>query len=265
MGDVREQDESSWGDSDVVAQFSTDGYTDAGEAASLSAVDGWAQGAVLDIGVGGGRTVGLLRARARSYIGLDASPEMVRLARRRFPDADVRVGDARELDGLPDGHFDLVSFSFNGLDALDHADRSRAMAAMARVAAPEGRVLFSSLNLDGVSFDERPWRLGGGLFSARARYHLGFGARHPRSMLRSARNYRRTRWEAEDGRGWARRPMRAHEFRFVVHFATLEETVSEARSAGLEVLAAYAEDGAAVDPAEAHTTADYVHFICRPV
>jgi SAM-dependent methyltransferase len=263
MGVVSDLGESSWGDADVVAQFATDGYTDAGEAAALGLVDEWAHGAVLDIGVGGGRTAGLLRPRARSYVGLDVSSEMVELARQRFPDTDLRVGDARELDGLPDGHFDLVFFSYNGLDALDHPDRARALAAMARAVSPGGRVLFSSLNLDGVSFDERPWRLGGGLLSARGRYHLGFAARHPGSVVRSMHNYRRTRREAEDGHGWGRRPLRAHEFRFVVHFATMEETVAEARAAGLEVVAAHAEDGTALDPGAAHTSADYVHFVCR--
>ena len=264
MGVVADWGESSWGDSDVVAQFATDGYTDAGEAAAFGHVGEWTHGAVLDIGVGGGRTAGLLKPFARSYVGLDASAEMVALARRRFPGTELRVGDARELGELPEGHFDLVLFSYNGLDALDHTDRGVALSEMARVVAPEGRVLFSSLNLDGVSFDERPWRLAGGLLSPRGRFHLGFAARHPGSMMRSVHNYRRTREEAEDGHGWGRRPLRAHEFRFVVHFATLEETVAEARAAGLEVVAAYADDGTALDPGAARTTADYVHFICRP-
>jgi SAM-dependent methyltransferase len=261
---VSERGGSSWGDADVVTQFATDGYTDAGEAAALALLDGWAQGAVLDIGVGGGRTAGLLGPGARSYLGLDLSAEMVALARRRFPDTDLRIGDARDLGTLPDRHFDLVYFSYNGLDALDHADRAVALAEMARVVASEGRVLFSSLNLDGVSFDERPWRLAGGLLSPRTRFHLGFAARHPGSVVRAVHNFRRTRHESEDGLGWGRRPLRAHEFRFVVHFATVEETVSEVRAAGLEVVAAYADDGTPVDPAAAHTSADYVHFVARP-
>ncbi len=253
----------AWGASDVVAQFDTDGYTDAGEAAALGVVRRWATGHVLDIGVGGGRTTGLLSPKARSYVGLDVSPEMVAMAQDRFEGIDLRVGDARDLSGLPEGRFDLVVFSYNGLDALDHADRGLTLAAMARAVAPEGRVVFSSLNLDGVSFDERPWRVAGGLRSPRVRYHLGFAARHPGSIVRSVQNYRRNRRQAEDGRGWGRRPMRAHEFRFVVHFATMEETVAEARAAGLDVVAAYADDGTALDPQSAHTKADYVHFVCR--
>jgi hypothetical protein len=125
-------------------------------------------------------------------------------------------------------------------------------------------VVFSSLNLDGVSFDERPWRLRD-LTSRRSRYHLAYAARHPSSMVRAVQNYQRTRLEAEDGPGWGRRPLRAHEFRFVVHFATMGETVAEARAAGLDVVAAFADTGEPLDPAAGHTLADYVHFVCRPV
>jgi len=263
MGVVQDVPESSWGASDIVPTFATRGFTDAGEAMALGAVDAWAVGDVLDVGVGGGRTTELLAADARSYVGIDISPEMLDVARDRFPDQDLREGSAVDLRGLPDAAYDLVLFSFNGLDSLDHGDRGAALAAMARVTRRTGRVLFSSLNLDGVSFDERPWRVAGGLLSPRVRYHVAYAARHPGSMVRSMRNYRRTRAHAEDGPGWGRRPLRAHEFRFVVHFATLEETVAEATAAGLEVVTAYADDGRELTLNTAHTDADYVHFVCR--
>jgi SAM-dependent methyltransferase len=255
---------SSWGAADVVARFATaEGYSDAGEAAALATVRRWSRGDVLDLGVGGGRTTGLLAPTARSYLGLDLSPEMLALARRRHPGADLRQGDAADLAGLPDAAYDLVVFSYNGLDALGHADRAAALAAMARVTRPGGRVLFSSLNLDGVSFDERPWHVAGGVRSRRFRYHVAEAVRHPGAVVRSVRNYRRTHPQGEDGTGWARRPLRAHQFRFVVHFATVEEAVAEARAAGLEVVAAYADDGSEVAPSTLHTGADYVHYVCR--
>jgi SAM-dependent methyltransferase len=265
MGVVQDVRETSWGASDIVPAFATHGFTDAGEALALAAVDAWAKGDVLDIGVGGGRTTELLADDARSYLGIDISPEMLELARGRFPDHDLREGDAADLRGLPDAAYDLVLFSYNGLDSLGHGDRGAALAAMARVTRADGRVLFSSLNLEGVSFDERPWRVAGGLLSPRVRYHVAYAARHPGSVVRSMRNYRRTRQHVEDGPGWARRPLRAHQFRFVVHFATMEETVAEARAAGLEVVAAYADNGSELTPGTAHTEADYVHFICRRV
>ncbi len=251
MGVVGETGTSGWNASDVVSRFATTGFSDAGEALALEAVADQVRGDVLDLGVGGGRTTGLLAAAARSYVGVDLSPEMVALARSRHPGADLRTGDAVDLGGLDDA-------------AYDHADRAAALASMARVTRPGGRVLFSSLNLDGVSFDERPWRVAGGLLSPRVRYHVAHAARHPSTVVRSLRHYRRTREQTEDGQGWGRRPLRAHEFRFVVHFATVEETVAEARAAGLEVVAAYADDGRGLPVGTARSDADYVHFVCRP-
>ena len=133
---------------------------------------------------------------------------------------------------------------------------------MARVARPRGRVLFSSLNLDGVSFDERPWRWPAG---CAARGSATTSATQCGTPARWSGRSRTTGapGQAEDGEGWGRRPLRAHEFRFVVHFATMEETVAEARAAGLEVVAAYADDGRELDPGAAHTDADYVHYVCR--
>jgi SAM-dependent methyltransferase len=263
MGAARHVAESSWGAPDVVARFATHGFSDAGERMALAAVEQCARGDVLDIGIGGGRTVGLLAPVARSYVGVDVSTTMLALARRRFPGRDLREADAVGLAGLPDAAYDLVVFSYNGLDALDHPDRAAALRAMARVARPDGRVLFSSLNLDGVSYDERPWRVAGGLLSPRVRYHVAHAVRHPGTVVRSVQNYHRTRPQGEDGRGWGRRPLRAHEFRFVVHFATMEETVHEAREAGLEVVSAYTDDGRELVPGTARTDADYVHFVCR--
>ena len=264
MGGMDGPEDASWGASDVVSEFvSTGGVSDAGEAAALAHVQDAARGHVLDIGVGAGRTAELLRPGARSYTGVDISSEMLAVARAKLPGADLREGDARDLDGLPRAAYDLVMFSFNGLDALDRGGRAQALASMARVVRPDGLVLFSSLNLDGVSFDERPWRLPGGPFTSRSRYHLTHTVLRPSTMLRSVRNYRRTRLEVEDGDGWALRPLRAHEFRFVVHFATLARTVADAGAAGLEVVAAYADDGTPVDPSADHVDADYVHFVCK--
>jgi SAM-dependent methyltransferase len=255
---------SPWGAPDVVAGFDTRGFSDAGEEVALAAVAPWARGAVLDVGVGGGRTTGLLVAGAASYVGVDISEEMVAAAARRHPGARLLVGDARHLDGLPDAHFDLVVFSFNGLDSLSRPDRPLGLAAMRRVVAPAGRVLFSALNLDGVSYDEHPLHVAGGLTSPRVRWHWTHALRHPSSLARSVRNHRRVRPTGTEGPGWGMRAMRAHEFRFLVHFSTLGRMVADARAAGLEVLEGYADDGSPVDVTQQHCDADYVHLVCAP-
>jgi SAM-dependent methyltransferase len=258
VGDTSTHARTGWGAPDVVAQIEdARGWSDAGEALALGRVDDQAHGAVLDLGVGTGRTTGLLLETAASYVGLDLSPEMVARARRRHPGVDLRVGDASDLSAFADAAYDLVVFSFNGLDALSHPDRLRALGEMRRVVAPGGRVLFSSLNRDGVSFDERPLRVAGGVRSARFR-------RHPGTLVQSVRNHRRTRPGSVDAAGWSTRPLRAHEFRFLVHFATFAEAVDEARSAGLTPVAAYTDDGRPLEVDAARTDADWFHLVCEP-
>ena len=100
---------------------------------------------VLDLGVGTGRTVPTLSATASVYIGIDYSAEMIAAGRRLHPDADLRVGDAADLSAFDDHSFDVVVFSFNGIDYL-HPDpkRVRCIDEVARVIQPGGRFVFSS-------------------------------------------------------------------------------------------------------------------------
>jgi ubiquinone/menaquinone biosynthesis C-methylase UbiE len=182
---------------------------------------------------------------------------MIRVARERFPDADLRVADARDLTSIcPDEAFDVVLFSFNGIDAVDHAGRVSVIEEARRVLVVGGLFLFSSLNLAGKSFDERPWRQQSMLDWLRV-------ARHPGRSLRSLRNYMRFRHEAEDGPDWSRRLLRTHEFRFLVHFAPLSATVNLVERAGFKVLAAWAWDGAVIDLDHLEVDDDYVHFLCE--
>jgi SAM-dependent methyltransferase len=63
---------------------------------------------VLDIGCGAGAFLRLVADRGARPFGLDASEALIELARKRVPDADLRVG---EMEALPyeDDIFDLVT------------------------------------------------------------------------------------------------------------------------------------------------------------
>lgn len=72
---------------------------------------------VLDVGCGVGAFLRLVAERGGEPHGVDAAEALVELARRRLPDADIRVG---EMEHLPydDGEFDLVT-GFNSFFFAD--------------------------------------------------------------------------------------------------------------------------------------------------
>ncbi|HEY6738479.1 MAG TPA: methyltransferase domain-containing protein, partial [Actinopolymorphaceae bacterium] len=92
---------------------------------------------VLEVGCGPGVLLRLAAAAGARVTGVDPSPEMVRMARRRAPSADVRVGTAEET-GLPDAAVDLV-LSVNNVPMWSDLDDG--FAELFRVLRPGGRLV----------------------------------------------------------------------------------------------------------------------------
>lgn len=133
----------------AVEHYSTHDTLTAPERASLDAVAASARGKpLLDIGVGGGRTVKALREVSPDYMAVDYSPEMVAMCQRRFPDVRVVQADARKLDMLADASIFLAMFSCNGIGMVSHEDRLLIMREVFRVLKPGGVFLFSTHNID---------------------------------------------------------------------------------------------------------------------
>lgn len=107
---------------------------------------------MLDIGVGTGRTTHFFAPRVARYVGIDFNIGMIEACRHNFPALarNLIPCDARSMDAFPDGYFDFVLFSHNGLDYLSSSDRVKALVEVRRVGKSGGLFLFSSHNLNSV-------------------------------------------------------------------------------------------------------------------
>ena len=109
---------------------------------------------MLDIGVGGGRTTKYFADRVSEYVGVDVSEEMIEACHQRFKELPANVSfavaDARDMSQFSDGRFDLVLFSYNGIDNVSHADRLRVLREIRRVSRPGASFVFSSHNILGL-------------------------------------------------------------------------------------------------------------------
>jgi SAM-dependent methyltransferase len=262
---------TTFDDLDVLSSYSS-GWTDLGERRMMRHVAALVAGRpVLDLGVGGGRTTALLRKHVSTdYVGLDYAPNSVTMCRREHPDADVRLGDARDLSLFESGSFGLVCFSLNGLDSVDHHDRREALRGMARVVADDGRVWYSTLNLHSIYADARPWNLDARGLPLQWHPHrlwawLRVGPRQLPRYLRSYRNWLRVHRYSVEGEGWAVRPLQAESFGLLAHFTSLDEVFRELADVGLEPERVIGSSGDELELADASTTDPYVHVCARKI
>jgi SAM-dependent methyltransferase len=90
---------------------------------------------VLDVGCGGGFAMLLAARRDAVVSGLDATPELVEIARERVPAADLRVGDLDDALPYARDAFDVVT-AFNS--AQYAADPVGLLKEMRHVTRPDG-------------------------------------------------------------------------------------------------------------------------------
>lgn len=106
---------------------------------------------MLDIGVGGGRTTTFFASLVKEYIGIDFSEGMIKACQEKFksdiPNAKFEVCDVRDLSYFKSHYFDLVLFSFNGIDNITPEERMNVLKEIRRICSPQGVFCFSSHNL----------------------------------------------------------------------------------------------------------------------
>lgn len=111
------------------------------DAPMLSRVRAAAPATALDVGCGEGRFCRMLRAEGIAAVGVDPTAALLDAARRLDPTGDYRAGRAEALN-FPDADFDLV---VSYLTLIDIPDARAAIAEMARVLKPGGRLLIANL------------------------------------------------------------------------------------------------------------------------
>jgi SAM-dependent methyltransferase len=209
------------------------------EAALLAAIGpALASARLLDLGIGTGRTTQALAGRAGNYIGLDYSAAMVERARARCPGLDLREGDARSLIGIADASQDVVLFSFNGLDYVDHPGRLAVLSEVRRVLTPGGVFLFSSHNRDAA------------VHPAWAPENLKLSAdpkRFARGLIGYAHgitNNLRLRSQQVETATWALRNDPANHYGLLTYYIRPADQVAQLVAAGFAAPTAYTADGA---------------------
>jgi ubiquinone/menaquinone biosynthesis C-methylase UbiE len=107
--------------------------------------------AILDLGVGGGRTTPYLSSLASRYVGADYAAEMIAVCQSKFPDLNFQTVDAADLSRFPSANFDAVVMAYNVIDNLiPDESRRTAWREIHRVLKPKGVLIFSSHNMRSI-------------------------------------------------------------------------------------------------------------------
>lgn len=99
------------------------------------------RGLVADLGCGPGHVARYLHEQGVATVGIDLSPEMIRVARRLHPGLDFQVGDMTKLD-LPDSALAGV-VAFYAIVHFDSSQLGAVLREMRRTLAPGGLALIS--------------------------------------------------------------------------------------------------------------------------
>jgi SAM-dependent methyltransferase len=214
---------------------------------------------VLDIGVGAGRTTPHLLTFAGSYVGIDIAPNMIAYCRHRFPNQKFAVCSATDLSRFANCTFDMVMFSFNGLDYVPHTARLLALSEIYRVLAPNGVFVFSShnrayrLNSPWNIWVRRPDLLRTLFSSLKALMLL------PLSLT----NHARMKSYEVHCEEFALLNDDAHSFRLLTYYISVEQQRLQLEHCGLDLVEAICgPDGHSVHDGVSVTDA-WIYYVCR--
>lgn len=255
----------AWNSRDAKREFtSSQGWSDPGERAAIEWVAARCHDQpILDVGVGAGRTVPMLKALSSHYTAVDYTEKLLDLCRSRFPNTDLRWMDARDMSSLPSNHYALVQFSWNGIDCVDYEDRMRILQEMRRVTRPGGLILFSSHNREGPGYREPLSRILP-VFTFNPVKLAWRSWRTLRRLPIAGFNYLRHARLTRDFDGYSIATAAAHNFGIVIVYTTLAHERKQIANLGLELEAVFGSTDAQRIPDDAESNdAWWLHFIAR--
>jgi SAM-dependent methyltransferase len=224
----------------------------------------WLETDMLDLGVGSGRTALTFARLARSYVGIDYAPRMIEACRQRVGESETEtvkflVCDATNLSELYGRKFDLILFSFNGIDCVHHEQRLQVLGEIRTLLKPDGRFFFSAHSLDIFPFPLRLTRKGN-VSLARRLYRCW---RETMVYVRRKWHNRKIDVAAARERGWVILVDGEHDFTARFYYITPEHQVKQLAEHGFETLAVYDIDGQPIDY-RTPPVQFWMYYLCRP-
>jgi ubiquinone/menaquinone biosynthesis C-methylase UbiE len=213
------------------------------------------------LGVGAGRTSFTFAALARTYIGIDYAPAMIEMCRARFGESDRQkflLLDAADLSTFDDTKFDLVLFSFNGIDCVGLEQRHKILKEAYRLLKPDGYFFFS-----GHSLDAYPWPIEWPRFRL-TRPLRSMAAFASKTIWNGRRYWANRRQKADDlkKRGWAYLQDGVHNFGLILFYATRSYQIRELHEHGFEIELCFGVDGRKLGVTQIVPDL-WIHFLCR--
>lgn len=260
--DIDQNNKNCYGSYPVVNHYSkASGWLDPGEKkAFLYATLAASPDRLLDIGVGGGRTIPLMLQLGSNYVGIDYVPALVRRAQRRYPKIDLREMDARNLLFHND-FFGLVSFSFNGIDSVGDTGRRKILQEVHRILQPNGYFVFSALNHYGLS--DRDLRLlprWADLMRPKNLLLL------PIRFIIRFRNVRKSMRMTHEGNNRSRRIVTAHEYGLIGRYTSVGRQCDELEENGFSVERCFSSFGDELTQRDSHFEhIPYIHYVAKKV
>jgi SAM-dependent methyltransferase len=166
--------------------------------------------------------------------------------------------DARDLSAFANASFDLVIFSYNGIDSVDPEGRLAILNEVSRVLSPGGTFLFSTFHRGWEGFNDRRIR-GDIVWSGNP---LRLGLRYARHAVGIQRAFRRRKLEERDGEHAILLHF-AHHYGIMVYATTPEQINRQLSDAGFKTPARIFDEKGREISDEASAAIEHFHVMAR--